>query len=80
MAARLVKGMSKTEHATAVSRVIRDRMRMDISSLLKPRESGLKIVTRFDPLTRPIFCTKANERVYITAKGCEIGFGGTSEL
>jgi hypothetical protein len=42
MAARLVKGMSKTEHATAVSRVIRDRMRMDISSLLLPRESGLK--------------------------------------
>jgi hypothetical protein len=26
------------------------------------------------------FCTKASERVYITASGCEIGFGGTRGL
>ena len=27
-------------------------------------------------LTRPIFCTSVTERVYITAWGCESGFGG----
>jgi catechol 2,3-dioxygenase-like lactoylglutathione lyase family enzyme len=31
-------------------------------------------------LTRPSFCSTANERVYITAIGSEIEFGGTSGL
>ena len=31
-------------------------------------------------LTRPTFCTTANERVYITASGREIEFGGTTGL
>lgn len=31
-------------------------------------------------MTSPSFCTTANERVYITASGCEIGFGGTHGL
>ena len=31
-------------------------------------------------LTSPSFCTRANERVYITARGCETEFGGTREL
>ncbi len=31
-------------------------------------------------LTRPSFCTTANERVYITAEGCEIEFGGSRLL
>jgi CRP/FNR family transcriptional regulator, cyclic AMP receptor protein len=31
-------------------------------------------------LTRPTFCTKASERVYITASGREIEFGGTRGL
>ena len=29
-------------------------------------------------VTRPIICTTTNERVYITAWGCEIGLGGRS--
>src|SRR5579862_8328643 len=28
-------------------------------------------------LTRPTFCTTVNERVYVTASGCEIELGGT---
>ncbi len=31
-------------------------------------------------LTSPSFCTSSNERVYITASGCEIGFGGAQGL
>jgi len=31
-------------------------------------------------VTRPSFCTTASERVYITASGCEIEFGGTRGL
>jgi len=31
-------------------------------------------------LTRPIFCTKASERVYITASGCEIELSGARGL
>jgi hypothetical protein len=31
-------------------------------------------------LTSPSFCTSFNERVYITAIGCEIGLGGTRGL
>ncbi len=31
-------------------------------------------------VTRPSFCTSACERVYIIAKGCEIGFGGAQGL
>ncbi len=33
-----------------------------------------------DFLTCPSFCTSPNERVYITAVGCEIGFGDTRGL
>jgi len=31
-------------------------------------------------LTCPSFCTSSSERVYITAMGCEIEFGGAREL
>jgi hypothetical protein len=31
-------------------------------------------------LTGPSFCTSSSERVYITAIGCEIEFGGAREL
>jgi hypothetical protein len=31
-------------------------------------------------LTRPSFCTTSRERVYITARACELGFGGTQGL
>jgi hypothetical protein len=31
-------------------------------------------------MTRPSFCTTSSERVYITASGCEIEFGGTRGL
>jgi hypothetical protein len=31
-------------------------------------------------VTSPSFCTTVNERVYITAIGCEIGLGGTRGL
>jgi len=31
-------------------------------------------------LIGPSFCTSSNERVYITAVGCEIGFGDTGGL
>jgi len=31
-------------------------------------------------LTGPSFCTSSSERVYITAMGCEIEFGGAREL
>src|ERR1019366_7482284 len=31
-------------------------------------------------VTCPTFCTKTNERVYITARACELGFGGTKGL
>ena len=31
-------------------------------------------------MTSPRFCTSFTERVYITAIGCEIGFGGTKGL
>ena len=31
-------------------------------------------------VTSPSFCTTVNERVYITASDCEIGFGGTQGL
>jgi hypothetical protein len=31
-------------------------------------------------VTSPSFCTSCNERVYITASGCEIGFGGAQGL
>jgi hypothetical protein len=31
-------------------------------------------------VTSPSFCTSSNERVYITASGCEIGFGGAQGL
>jgi len=31
-------------------------------------------------LTSPSFCTSCSERVYITASGCEIGFGGAQGL
>src|SRR5271156_6604857 len=30
--------------------------------------------------TCPTFCTTTNERVYITARTCELGFGGTKGL
>lgn len=30
--------------------------------------------------TGPSFCTTANERVYITASGCELEFAGTRGL
>jgi len=33
-----------------------------------------------DKLTGWSFCTKASERVYITAEGCEIEFGATRGL
>ena len=31
-------------------------------------------------VTSPSFCTTVNERVYITAIGCETEFGGTRRL
>jgi len=31
-------------------------------------------------MTGPSFCTSSSERVYITAIGCEIEFGGAREL
>jgi hypothetical protein len=31
-------------------------------------------------LTSPSFCTTSSERVYITARACELGFGGTEGL
>ena len=31
-------------------------------------------------MTRPSFCTTANERVYITARACELEFGATKGL
>ena len=31
-------------------------------------------------VTSPSFCTSCSERVYITASGCEIGFGGAQGL
>ena len=50
----------------------------------KSRESG-KDIEAIAPegqvlLTGPSFCTTANERVYITAMGCELGFGGPRGL
>ena len=33
-----------------------------------------------DVLTSPSFCTTVSERVYITANGCEIEFGGAHGL
>jgi hypothetical protein len=37
-------------------------------------------VMRIMGVTGWSFCTKASERVYITAERCETEFGGTSEL
>jgi hypothetical protein len=34
---------------------------------------------RLMALTRPSFCTRASERVYITASGCETEFGPCGE-
>ncbi len=31
-------------------------------------------------VTSPSFCTTTNERVYITARACELEFGGTRGL
>jgi len=36
--------------------------------------------TSIPKLTSPSFCTTASERVYITANGCEIEFGGAHGL
>ncbi len=38
------------------------------------RFSGVPI-GELNLMTRPSFCTRFNERVYITAIGCEFGFG-----
>ena len=32
------------------------------------------------PVTSPSFCTSSSERVYITAIGCEIEFGGARDV
>jgi CheY-like chemotaxis protein len=51
-----------------------------------PGTNGIKVATEFKslkphvPMTGWSFCTKASERVYITASGCEIEFGETREL
>jgi hypothetical protein len=55
-------------------------------AILQPRTA---IAWQFEPksvlrvgfgVTRPSSCTTVNERVYITAMGCELGFGGTRGL
>jgi hypothetical protein len=54
-----------------------------------PTETGEKYLRTYgvmqalflqQDVTRPIFCTTANERVYITAQGCETELGGTKGL
>jgi len=57
---------------------------------LKPQERVLggrtaktdnqKLERKIGAVTVPSFWVTANEKVYITAIGCEIGFGGTREL
>jgi hypothetical protein len=41
---------------------------------------GLSIAAKRYALTSPSFCTSSSERVYITAIGCELEFGGAREL
>jgi hypothetical protein len=51
--------------------------------IVDPKAHGLIFFAPSDDredVTGPSFCTSSNERVYITAIGCEIEFGGAREL
>jgi len=43
-----------------------------VQRLVDPRQQGTSLPAL---LTSPSFCTSGHERVYISASGCEIGFG-----
>ena len=49
-------------------------------SVVSPLRSLLSIISKLEKVTSPSFCTTANERVYITATGCEIEFGDAHGL
>ena len=54
--------------------------------LPEKREGGVKSIAGIlgqnpkEDFTCPIFCTTTNERVYITARACELEFGATRGL
>ena len=50
------------------------------SKMQKDKDMVASVLKEMARLTCPTFCTKTNERVYITARACELGFGGTKGL
>ena len=51
-----------------------------IAANSKAKRFGVKTGIAIAEVTRPRFCTNRSERVYMTACGCETGFGGGNGL
>jgi predicted RNA methylase len=78
--------LSSGKHVTAIDRSNSDYFKRNINTknleIMVNDYVNHRFNNKFECIlvTGPSFCTSSSERVYITAIGCEIEFGGAREL
>jgi hypothetical protein len=77
--AERVEKLSRVRSYVALPILLRARMHVRVAIALRHNSTAAILVepSCYRGLTCPSFCTSSNERVYITALGCEICFGST---